>query len=166
MIINNLLKQRMSSTTDRVYAKLNTVAKTVKEGLKRKGIAIPVKNSNGTVSLENYTISKQVSGFYSILDRHGDIIIDQINLPQSAALLANNLALGKWIDPTIRGLDTEYGYRSFEYELFKKNANQSLKNKNIDRAEMLFTRCEIAKSRVELAKKQIIASFEKLRNLR
>lgn len=81
-------------------------------------------------------------------------------------MLANNLALGKWIDPTIRGLDTEYGYRSFEYELFKKNANQSLKNKNIDRAEMLFTRCEIAKSRVELAKKQIIASFEKLRNLR
>jgi hypothetical protein len=156
----------MSSTTDRVYAKLNTVAKTVKEDLKRKGIAIPVKNSNGTVSLESYTISKQTSGFYSILDRHGDTVINQINLPQSAALLANSLALGKWIDTGIRRLDTEYGYRSFEYELFKKNANQSLKNKNIDRAEMLFTRCEIAKSRVESAKKQIIASFEKLRNLR
>jgi hypothetical protein len=156
----------MSSTTDRVYAKLNTVAQTVKADLKRKGIAIPIKNSNGTVSLENYTISKQVSGFYSILDRHGDIVIDQINLPQSAALMANSLALGRWIDNAIRSLDTEYGYRSFEYELFKKNANQSLKNKNIDRAEMLFTRCEIAKSRVELAKKQIIASFEKLRNLR
>ena len=156
----------MSSTTDRVYAKLNTVAQTVKADLKRKGIAIPIKNSNGTVSLENYTISKQVSGFYSILDRHGDIVIDQINLPQSAALMANSLALGRWIENAIRSLDTEYGYRSFEYELFKKNANQSLKNKNIDRAEMLFTRCEIAKSRVELAKKQIIASFEKLRNLR
>lgn len=156
----------MSSTTDRVYAKLNTVAQTVKADLKRKGIAIPVKNSNGTVSLENYTISKQMSGFYSILDRHGDIIIDQINLPQSAALLANNLALGRWIDTGIRTLDTEYGYRSFEYELFKKNANLSLKNKNIDRADMLFTRCGIAKSKVESAKKQIIASFEKLRNLR
>jgi hypothetical protein len=166
MIINNLSKQRMSSTTDRVYAKLNTVAKTVKEDLKRKGIAIPVKNSNGTVSLENYTITKHASGFYSILDRHGEIIIDQINLPQSAALLANNLALGKWVDTTIQKLDTEYGYRSFEYELFKKNANQSLKNKNIDRADMLFTRCGIAKSRVESAKKQILASFEKLRNLR
>jgi hypothetical protein len=154
-----------SITTRQVYAKLNTVANTVKEQLKRKGLAIPVKTSNGILRLENFTITKDDNGFYSIKDWTGDVIVDKINLPQSAALLANGLALGKWLDLNIYHLDREYGYRSFECELFKKNATRSLRNNNIDRADMLFTRGKIAQSKVETTKKQILASFEKLRNL-
>lgn len=156
----------MSSTTDQIYKKLNTVAQTVREELRKKGVVIPVKNSNGSIKLENYTIVKQKTGFFTIFDKHGDAVVEKINLAQSAALMANSLALGRWLDTNIRDLDREYGYKSFEYELLEKNASKNLKNNNVDRADMLFTKSKIAKNKVESAKNQILSNFEKLRSIR
>jgi hypothetical protein len=155
----------MSSTSDQIYSKFQSVVKTVKTDLAKKGVAIPVKNADGTVRLEQFTIIKESSGFYAIKDRHGDLVIDKINLPQTAALLANGLALGRWIDKSLYNIDQEYGYKLFEEELFKRNGSRNLKNKNVDRADMLFTKSKIAHGKVERAKREILSSFEKLRNL-
>lgn len=152
-------------THAQVYNKFKTLAVEVKNSLKKKGLVVPIKNRDGTISLDHYTIEKQTTGFYIIKNKLGDVVVDQINLPQTAALLANGLALGKWLDLRIYNLDREYGYRSFEKDLFRRNANRSLKNKNLDRADMLFTKFKIAHSRVESSRKEIISSFEKLRNL-
>lgn len=156
----------MSSTTDQIYKKLNTVAQTVREELRKKGVVIPVKNSDGSIKLENYTIKKEPTGFFTILDKHGDVVVGQINLAQSAALMANSLALGKWLDTGIQRLDREYGYKSFEHTLLEKHASKNLKNNNVDRADMLYTKSKIAKNKVESAKKQILSNFEKLRSIR
>ena len=107
----------MYLNSDQVYNKFKTVAKTVKEELKRKGMIIPVKNPNGSITLDSYTIIKLKNGFYEIRDRHGETVVGNINLPQSAALMANGLALGKWLDEKIYNLDREYGYKSFERDL-------------------------------------------------
>ena len=150
---------------DQVYKKFKTVAKTVKEDLKRKGMVIPVKFPNGNIKFENYIVEKQHSGFYNIKNNAGHVVVDQINLPQSAALLANKLALGKLIDVRIQTLDREYGYRLFERDVFKKNIAKNLKNKNADRAELLLVKFKIANEKVEKAKKEIVSSFEKLQSL-
>ena len=155
----------MHSTSDQVYNKFKTVANAVKEELKRKGMAIPVKNQNGTITLETFTILKNHAGFYEIKDRRGDVVVSGINLPQTAALLANGLALGRWLDEKIYNLDREYGYRLFESDLLKKNATKNLKKNNVDRAEMLFTKFSIEKSKVDTTKREIVSCFEKLRNL-
>ena len=59
------------------------------------------------------------TGFYSILNYCNDVVVDYINLPQSAALLANRLALGKYMDDNILIADRSYGHALFEEELHK-----------------------------------------------
>lgn len=155
----------MYSISDHLLKKFKIVADTVKQDLKRQGLVVPTKNSDGSVSIENFTICKDKSGFYVIKNRVGDIVVDKINLPQTAALLANNLALGKWTNDEIYKLDQEYGYRLFETMLLKKNASLSIKKSNFDRADLLFIKLNISQKKVELAKNQIVSTFEKLRNI-
>lgn len=156
----------MHKIPSHLFRKIETVAKTVREELRSKGYVLPVKNSDGSITLENYTILKQPTGFYSILNSHKETVVDKINLPQTAAMLANGLALGKWLDDELYRFDQEYGYKMFEQELFKKRAVGCLKNNNIDRAEILFIKAKIAHDKVENVKKHIFGSFEKLRRIR
>jgi hypothetical protein len=155
----------MSLTSDQILKKFKLVASAVKQDLKKKGIAIPTKNSDGSINVEQYLIVKDSAGFYSIKNKIGDVVVGRINLPQSALLIANSLALGKMVDSYLYNLDQEYGFRSFEMELFEKRARKSIKKNNIDRADFLFTRLNLSRSRAKLAKDNIINSFEKLKKI-
>lgn len=155
----------MYSISDHLLKKFKIVADTVKKDLKKQGLVVPVKNSDGTVSIDSFIIFKDRYGFYNIKNRAGDVVVDKINLPQTAALLANNLALGKWINDEIYSLDREYGYRLFEAALLKKNASLSIKKSNYDRADLLLVKLNISQKKVEIAKNRIVSTFEKLRNI-
>lgn len=154
----------MSSTSDQVLKKFKQVADSVKNDLRKKGLVIPIQNKDGSITIDNYLIVK-VGVFYFIRDRFGEDIVKNINLPQTAALIANSLALGKMGDDKIYKLDQEYGFGLFEIDLLSKHANRSLKRKDIDRADFLYTKLKITKSRVNSTKSSIMNSFEKLRNL-
>ena len=53
----------------------------------------PVKNNDGSINIGRYTIVKDLSGFFDILDYSGDIVVDKINLAQTAIVLANKLTI-------------------------------------------------------------------------
>jgi hypothetical protein len=155
----------MSLVSDQILKKFKIVVSNVKNDFKKQGIAVPVKNSDGSIALDQYFVIKESTGFYSIKNKLGDIILGNINLPQSAMLLANSLALGRMIDTKLYNLDQEYGFRTFEVELLSKRAHSSLKKNNVDRADFLFTRLGIAQARGNSAKATIFNSFEKLRKI-
>jgi hypothetical protein len=148
-----------------VVARVEKLARKVRDELRESGFVIPVNNRDGSISVDNYRIVKDKSGFYSIRDRDNDVVIKQINLPQTAAVLANKLALGRGIDDDILGNDREYGYNLFEEALSKKISENSVVKKDYDRAEIMSTKLNIASYRKNEAKKKIIYSFEKLRRL-
>lgn len=154
----------MYSTPDHLIKKFQQVANSVKKELKSKGVAIPVKKQDGSIQIENYAVAKE-GNFYVIKNRIGDIIVDKINLPQTALLMANSLALGKIIDFQLHNLDRQYGYSLFEIDLLKKHAEKSFKEKNIDRANLLLIKLDIVFNKMKNTKYQIAKSFEKLRNL-
>jgi len=156
----------MPQVKDEIYKKIETVAKSVKHELQKKGFVIPVKNDDGSVTLEGYTIRKDLNGFYSIYNSREEVVVDKINLPQTAAVLANGLALGKWLDDKILKVDRTYGHKMFENVLCSKLAKKNLSEKNIERAEILYTKAAIAKAKTEQVKREVIQSFEKLRRLR
>jgi hypothetical protein len=113
------------------------------------------------------TIVKERTGFYSILDNRKEAIVSSINLPQTAAVIANSLALGKWpADDKLVKADRDYGYNLFEETLSKKHAENSLKNNDVDRADILFIKGGNARYKKLQAHQTIINSFEKLRRLR
>ena len=148
-----------------IVARVEKLARKVKEDLRQSGFVIPVNNRDGSISVDNYRIVKDKSGFYSIRDRDNDLVVKQINLPQTAAVLANKLALGRGIDDEILKNDREYGFNSFEESLSKKISENSVVKKDYDRAELMTTKLMIASYRKNEAKKKIIYSFEKLRRL-
>jgi hypothetical protein len=156
----------MNLAIQKTYVELEKIATEVKKDLHRKGIAIPTRLKDGTISVEGFRIVKDSSGFYTINNKRNQPVVTGINLPQTAALLANDLALGRWMNTDILKQDRNYGYQLFEETLAKVRARKSLKKNDIDRAGLLFTRYEVAHAKTDSIKQQIVLSFEKLRRLR
>jgi hypothetical protein len=150
---------------DQIFRKVASIAHAVRNDLRKKGFVVPVKNKDGSISFDSYLVVKESTGFYSIRNRIDDKIVDHINLPQTAALLANRLALGYFVDDRLIESDRQYGYSLFYETLAKKQAENSLKRKDIDRADLMYTKYNIARTKKIEAKTTIMASFEKLRRL-
>jgi hypothetical protein len=148
---------------DTVYKHFETVARGIKQDLKNKGFVVPIKNRDGSISVDNYTIYKNKLGFYEIKNAIGDTVVDYINLPQTAALIANNLALGKWVDDRILDLDRQYGYSLFKEQQAKRIIDN---RKDWDRVDIMQTKLSIHSQKKISAKNSIMFSFEKLRNVR
>jgi hypothetical protein len=151
---------------NKLYSKVEKLAKGIREDLRKQGFVIPTENGDGTITVDNYTIIKQRTGFYTIRNRSDDVIVDKINLPQTAALLANGLALGKLVDDNLLTTDRQYGYSLFEELLAKRSIEKNARNKNYERLDLMCIKMTDAAERKDRAKKAILNSFEKLRRLR
>lgn len=148
----------MKNVDKLVYEKLETLSLKLESQLKNRGILVPFKTDDGVIYVGNYLIVKEES-YFNIYNRYREKIVDKINLPQTAAILANNLALGKILDINLLNLDRYYGYAEFEEKLNKLQANQV---KNIDRLEMFAIKSHNKKYKKELCKQQIEKQFKKL----
>ena len=152
----------MKQQNNDVYLKIEQLNKNSKEKLLQQGVVIPIKNNNGTISVGNFTIKRNKDGFYSILDFEKDIVIEKINLPQTAAILANRLALGKFINDEILDADRQYGYASFEEELHDRLVEKCLTLKSLDKVDIMTVKSKISKHKKEEYMKIVIRSFDKL----
>ena len=156
----------MKTAPDNIYEKIQQISASVKENLKRQGIIVPNKKDDGSIQVGKFFIKKDGTGFYSIVDCRNEAIFEKINLPQTAAIIANKLALGKWVDDDIINADTRYGHALFEETLHKQMAERSLKSNNLDKAEMMFTKYSISKYKKEQHKSEVVKGFEKLMRFR
>ena len=154
----------MKTIPEDLYNKIVKVSKQVHNELRLKGIVVPVRNRDGSIRIGAYTVVKNDSDFYEILDHNRESIVDHINLPQTAAMLANNLALGRFIDKVLLETDQYYGYALFEEQLHQRSIERSRK-KSLEYFELVSNKHRIAKTKKEIYKKDIVRSFEKLRNL-
>jgi uncharacterized protein YqgQ len=152
----------MKITSDEIYLKIQQISTDVKEKLKRQGIVVPIKKRDGSIQIGSYSIRKDSNGFYSIVDFRNEVIINRINLPQTAAIQANRLALGKYIDDDILQADTKYGHAYFDEELHTHLAERCLQKKDLDKAEMMYTKSGIAKHKKNQHLYEVRKSFEKL----
>lgn len=156
----------MKLTSTDLYKKIKEINNQVKENLRKKGLIVPFKNSLGDVIVGRFKIVKSKEGFFKIVDYGNEVIIDKINLPQTAVILANKLALGKFIDDQILSADRNYGHAFFEETIQKKIAIKCLQKKDLDRADLMFTKAHIAKSKKESSKSRIVLGYEKLMHMR
>jgi len=152
----------MKQLTDDVYLKIEQLGKDVKEKLRQKGIIVPLKSKDGSINVGYYSIKKKKDGFYCILDFEKEILIDMINLPQTAAVLANQLALGKLTDSDLLNADKSYGYALFDEELHVKLAEKNIQSKLFDRADVMTTKSRIARYKKEEYKRTVVRGFDKL----
>lgn len=154
----------MKHINEELYRKIDRVTSEVREDFRRRGLIIPVENKDGSITLNNFTITRQCTGFYAILNRNGEVVVEQINLPQTAALLANGLALGRFLDKELLNKDRNYGYALFDETLHERAVQRSSK-KPLDYFDLRLSKCMIARAKKEHYKNDIVNSFGKLQKL-
>ena len=149
----------MKKIPNNVYNQFQLVAKQVLTDLKSKGHVVPVREPNGSLKFEKFVVVKNDNGLYSVKSKR-ITHYDNLNLPQTAAIIANNLALGQIIDVKLVNLDRDYGFKLFEEEVYRRAAKRQ-KN-NIDQIVFYDTRKQIAKVQKQAIKDRIMKSFKKL----
>jgi hypothetical protein len=91
-------------------------------------------------------------------------VVEQINLPQTALVVANGLALGHFLDSDLLSMDQNYGYALFD-ELLHERAVKLSKSKSLDYFDLMMSKWMISRAKKEHYKEGVIKSFEKLRRL-
>lgn len=146
-----------------VYLKLRQINQQVQDNLKKQGIVVPKKNLDGSISIGKFKIIKN-NGFFTVVNYNGEFLYEKINLPQTAAVLANDLALKHFVDKRIIEVDRKYGHAAFE----ESYQNRLLSKKNIteDFKDIIRSKVSEAKAKKELYKAEIESGFKKLIRIR
>jgi hypothetical protein len=147
----------MITNSEDFYKKISQLTLDVKHTLRSKGLIVPVKNQDGTITLDRFTIVKDFDG-YAILDYDNEALIQRINLPQTAIIVANKMALGRYRDTELLEIDRQYGYCDFQEKLYRKTMPKT----DLERFSIYMTKYEIAQVKKQQFKQQIARSFEKL----
>lgn len=148
---------------ERLYRQVVNLSNEVRNAFRKKGIAVPSKTKEG-IRLGRFTVVQENTGFYYIKDFKGEVWYKNINLQQSAILVANDLELGRFVKTEILKLDSQYGWASFEEDYHKKSVAR-LKIKNPDQSDIRSAKHKINLSKKNLYKAEIARHFKKLCNL-
>lgn len=154
----------MPKANPHLYKKIEKLANTVKEEFKTQGVVIPRKLKNGVIQIGTYTIHK-TQGIFWIKDYGNQPVAGPINLAQTAAVLANDLALGRMLDTDLLNSDRWYGYKEFDEQSGNAQAESAFKKNDIDRAINGLYRAKIASEQKLRYLRPIDSRFAKLRKL-
>ncbi len=153
----------MKNLTEDLLKKLSQLDREVKYQLREKGFVVPIKGKNGTIKFGRYAVVKNNDGSYAILDHANEAIVSGINLPQTALITANSLALGKHKDSQLIDLDRRYGYADFKEQLHKRAIARD--DRSLDYFDINLEKHRIALHKKATHKQEIMKSFEKLTKL-
>jgi hypothetical protein len=154
----------MQTTEKNLFEKFQKLAKSVKQDFAKKGLAVPSRRKDGVIQVGAYNITKEDNNYF-IKNRHNEVVVGPLNLAQTAVVVANDLALGRWPDISIMHNDKWYGYKAFEEQVANHIADNARKKKDVDRADFSLYEASIALSQKLQYKKSIDARFNKLYKL-
>ena len=154
----------MPTAKPHLYKRIEKLADTVRRDFKEKGVVLPKKLKNGSVQIGKFIIYRKGDTHW-IKDTTGYVIAGPINLAQTAAVLANDLALGRMLDQALLIQDRWYGYKAFDEQAGEFHITNALKNKDIDRADYIITRTAKAREQKLEYLRPIDARFAKLSKL-
>jgi hypothetical protein len=147
-----------------LFDKIEDLAITIKQEFKRKGFVIPSQHKDGSVQIGGYFIVKKDDGYW-INNRHGNAVEGPLNLARTAIVVANELALGKWVDTDLITKDRWYGFKAFDERVANAKIIQAINRDDNDRADVNRIRAVIAREQKLHYKKDIDSRFAKLRKL-
>ena len=53
----------MNTIPEELYSRIQKISEEVKRDLRRKGLVVPIKQSDGSITLGTYTIVKDLNGY-------------------------------------------------------------------------------------------------------
>jgi hypothetical protein len=155
---NQLLKQIENY---KLSSKLKQLA--VKEQLKRPFRHLPKQFSKGILIGNIAIVPKKLTGtryVYVIADMLGATIIhEDINLKQTAILVAHHLADGKRVPTHLMELDTKFASQLFDIQNAKRMIKEAQKNKDEAMEDIYWDRLDVANRLADECKSRIQMIF-------
>jgi hypothetical protein len=152
----------MKLPTEKTFKQIDILSQRARQQFLEKGVVIPSQDADGKIHIGRYIVDKNAKGFFTILDNRKNIIVDGINLAQTAILLSNRLALGKMLDTALLEKDRKYGYALFEETLQKQALARS---HDVDKICLLINKLEKSTFLRESYQRYIVSNFEKLKKI-
>jgi hypothetical protein len=152
----------MKPLSPNVLRELISLNQQVNKNLINKGYVPPKKTKDGHIKVGSFIIKKDARGFYDILDIDGFMMVSNLNLPQSAAILANKMALGIRTDNEIVILDAYYGHYSFDEQHCKHLYEKNCDRKNYAKADLFLEKLQNARLKKKYFYNRITEGFSKL----
>lgn len=121
---------------------------------------IPIKTEKGILVGSILIVS---NGSFKTLEKNGEKLYENINLNKAAIAISNLLAFNNnsQLPDQIFNADKEYGKWFLDSQLLRSNYEKAMKNRDFDRADMLWARYQESKNKTLIAKKKV----EKLINI-
>jgi hypothetical protein len=154
----------MKISTETYNQLIDLVLKTKKD-FKSRGVAIPTLSENGSVKIGRYTVGRNSTGYF-ILDNYKEVVFSSINLPQTALIIANSLALNQVVSRHILEQDARCGDIEFDELNFNRLTASLIRKKDTERYESLSIKHNAAQEKAEKARRDILRLFGKLQQLR
>jgi hypothetical protein len=154
----------MPLTEKHLFEKFEKLAHAVKQEFKSKGIIIPSRRRDGSIQIGDYSITKK-DPFYYIKNSRGIVVAGPLNLAQTAVVVANDLALGRWADEKLIDTDRWYGFKDFEEQSATARADRAYKDKDSDKGDLSLSKAAAAGERKLFYKKSIVSRFDKIYKL-
>lgn len=151
----------MPITEKHLFEKFTKLANAVRQDFKQKGIVLPSQQKDGSIQIGTYNIKKKDSAYY-VKDKNDHTVVGPLNLAQTAVVVANDLALGRWPDHKLIDSDRWYGYKAFAEQSALYIASSARKQQDVDRADFNQYKAAIAASEKLTYKKTIDSRFNKL----
>lgn len=145
----------------RIFNQIANIALRTKKEFREIGVVIPTTNERGQIKIGRYIIDKNSKGYF-IQNSYGEVVYSEINLPQTALLVANSLALGKVVNQNILNYDIQHGFSEFEELNYQRLSKNLMQKKDWERYQAILIKQELAQERAEFAKKEIQRAFAKL----
>lgn len=151
---------------DNVYEKIVKLTRQTCENFKSRGIAVPVADEQGNIRVGKFTIIRKNDGQYQIKDQIGQIVYNNINLPQTAILVANSLATNQRVDNKVLKSDLVYGTKMFDDANYSRLSKIYLKRRQISQSLNMSIQSDYAADQAMRARDTVIKTYEKLFRLR
>ena len=155
----------MTKILNKIYQKIQNINRDVKEKLRRRGFISPIRQSDGSIVVGQYIIKRNQNSFFNILDKDQNILFVNINLAESAILIANELALTNCLHSSKLSIDQQYGYVMFDIKRYDHNIKSLLKKQNYERLDLMVAKKSSAIFKAKKLKTIIETDYKKLLQL-
>jgi hypothetical protein len=151
---------------NQVYENIVKLTKNTRDSFKSRGIILPTIDDDGNVNVGKFIIKRNNDGQFQIADRLGQTFYKNINLPQTAILVANCLATKKRVDNKVLHHDQRYGTKMFDDLNYTRLSKIYLKQRKFRQSVNMSIQSDYAADQANRARDIVLKTYKKLFELR
>ena len=147
---------------NKIYNTIVSLTEKAREDLKNCGVAVPIQDKNGKIKIGKYEIIRKGDGQYKVINDQYETVYDNLNLLQTAILVANSLATNQRINREVLRQDLVYGTKMFDDINYDRLSKTYLNQRKFKQSANMSIQSDYAADLANRARNAVLKTYEKL----